>query len=527
MSLRTALLLLALSAPALPQSNKIQGLDVALGAMDNLVSMGREGAFPNGVSGVAMSATSCNVGSLDVPWEEPMDPDHPFISFLVTREEGGRMYQISDYSFVKHGFFALTSSLCDQCTLSPFQGGDILGVGCSDTYSTVNNGDNFWLGPAEEIDPWLGIWDPVCSHFDAGEPSVPPPFDCDGFRSLTSQMASALDNGVGHRVNIADMDLAPGGDIYYQSQFIIESEPTEVRDDNLGSRACTTGWNGSSITFNTSGPLVMGSILNRWSGATVGQGGDGNDNGTFYVGVAATETSPGSWHYEVAVHNRDNSRGGGALRIPVPAGTTVTNPGFRDIDQNAGNDWTFQNNGTEIVFSSVGAELRWNSIYNFWFDADVAPGSGAVTVDHFLPGAGSAGVQVVTNVPGGDPLPPCGVTRYGTGLGAANIGTLSTSDNASAGQPFSIDLSGLNGNGTAFLAVVSNPTNTPGFGGTLLINPGLAIVIFNVPISGGAGSKTLTLPGAGITGYFQAAMPDGSQPAGWALTDGMKVEICP
>ena len=99
MSLRTALLACALAAPAAAQINIVPGTDVSLGALGNVSTMGREGTFPNGLNGVVMSTTSCNLGTVAVPWEQAMDPDHPFIAFLMARVKDGRMEQISKARF--------------------------------------------------------------------------------------------------------------------------------------------------------------------------------------------------------------------------------------------------------------------------------------------------------------------------------------------------------------------------------------------------------------------------------------------
>jgi hypothetical protein len=47
------------------------------------------------------------------------------------------------------------------------------------------------------------------------------------------------------------------------------------------------------------------------------------------------------WHYEYAIHNLDNNRGGASFRIPLAAGASVQNAGFRDIDADPLDDWTF------------------------------------------------------------------------------------------------------------------------------------------------------------------------------------------
>ena len=228
-----------LSGIAGAQSNQDPAIDVRLAFLSDLEALGRQGSFPNGVNAAAMSTTVCNQGDI-VEWFAPMEPEHPTIAFLVARESNGRFEQISDRSYLKHGFFALTSSQCTTCTPPGGTFGDYLGIGCSDTYSINNNGDDFWLGPADEIDPWLGSWDPNCSFFDLGLSGS----TCDSLRSFTQSQANSL-GPVGNRVNLKDEDLNVGGaSFWYQAQYVVATEPEAVRFDNLGSRAFTPSWTG-------------------------------------------------------------------------------------------------------------------------------------------------------------------------------------------------------------------------------------------------------------------------------------------
>lgn len=391
--------LLALPSGAAAQVNAIQGLDIALGDLDEIEAVGRTGAFPNGLNGIAMETTICNFGNLTVPWQQAMDPDHPFIAFLITREKDGRMEQISNLSMVKHGFFATMGSLCSSCQGGDPFGGSFLGLGCSDTYTVQNNSDNFWLGPSEEIDPWLGLWDPVCSFFDLGlNPSDPP--NCNGQRSFSQGQAGSL-GPVGNRVKVFDADLDPTGGalFYYQGHYILEHEPEADRGNNLGSRRFNVQWNGSKFNFNPQGPLLLGSVLQQWSGATVSSEKNGNDDGRFYVAVSVTGPTDGLYHYEYAIHNRDNSRGGGAFRIPICPGANVMNPFFKDVDLDGTNDWSFSVTGNEIVFSNGGDPQPWNSIFNFAFDSDAGPADSMVTIDQFGPGPGAASIAMASTAP--------------------------------------------------------------------------------------------------------------------------------
>src|SRR5687768_800288 len=80
------------------QSNAIPGTDVRLGALGPTQVFTHQGTFPTGLISIAVATTSCNVGTVDVPWQAAMDPDHPFIGFLFAREANGRFEQISDKS---------------------------------------------------------------------------------------------------------------------------------------------------------------------------------------------------------------------------------------------------------------------------------------------------------------------------------------------------------------------------------------------------------------------------------------------
>jgi hypothetical protein len=88
------LLTLVFAAPAplaLGQSNTIPGHDISLFNLGEMKYRGREGTYPNGKNGFSMLTTVCNTGMNQVNWFAAMNPDHPFISFLVVREKDGRL----------------------------------------------------------------------------------------------------------------------------------------------------------------------------------------------------------------------------------------------------------------------------------------------------------------------------------------------------------------------------------------------------------------------------------------------------
>ncbi|MEZ5980319.1 MAG: hypothetical protein R3F34_19200 [Planctomycetota bacterium] len=387
-----------LALPAHAQSNSVPGIDVALGQLGDINQVGRTGTYPNGTSAAAMSTTSCNFGSVEVPWFAPMDAEHPFISFLVTREDrSGRIFQISDRSYVKHGFFALADNQCGLGCSTPAQFGQYLGVGCSDTYGISNNSDNYYLAPPAEIDPWLGEWDPFCSLFDLGLSGS----TCDGGRSYSHSQANGL-GPIGNRIHLDDQDLIDGGQnavFAYQAYYVIGQEADGVRGNNLGWSRMSADWTGTKWNLDPTTTMVHGSILESWDGATVTSASNAGDDGRVYVAVKVTGPNQGKWHYEYALHNRDNSRAISEFRVPICPSAAISGLGFRDIDDDANNQWTSSVLGGEVVFSTDANALEWNTIYNFWFDADVAPEAGTANLGEFRLGVGANQFGVPTTAP--------------------------------------------------------------------------------------------------------------------------------
>jgi hypothetical protein len=350
-----------------------------------------------------MSTTACNKGSAVVPWLKAMNPNHPFIAFLVAKDDGTRLRQISNRSFVKHTFFALEQDFCGTCQGGDPENGTFLGLGCSDTYSKSTNGNRTWLGPPDEIDPWSGGWDPVCSYFDGGDPTVPPPADCDGFRSLDPNQVS-LFSPVKNRVAVEDAELLDGGPerYFYQAQYVIRGEVEAQRANNLGWREFQPIWGGVEWIFTDLSALSLGSVLDAWIGADVSSSTNGADDGRVFVAVRVTGPVDGIYHYEYAVHNRDNGRGVSSFRLPICDEATILNVGFLDVDGSPADDWTASVGAGELAWTTTDNPLGWNSIYNFWFDSDAAPIDGVTaTLDQFSSGAGAASLSVSTRVPKG------------------------------------------------------------------------------------------------------------------------------
>jgi hypothetical protein len=426
----------ATAASLTAQANVVPGLNGRLTVVDSLTYYGRRGAaHPNGEIGMAMLNEMCNPGTVTIPWQAAMQPNHPKFGFLIVRVVGDRIEQISDRSFCKHAFTSTNySGPCGSCQ-NPGTG-TVMGINCADTYGAGNNADRQWLGPAPEIDPWLGTWNPVGSYFDVGDPAQPgglvlPP---DGLRSLNHSGFDSVKN----RVTVLEQDmLTPGAAYFYGIQLIHQGEAVANRGDNLASRGFNPVYGGGVWGLANNGVgQAHGSILQRWPGATVNSGGNGNDDGRFFVASKVTALGGNQYHYEYAVHNVDNNRGGATFRLPIDAGAVASNYTFGDIDNNPLNDWTAARFGNEIVFTApANNPLDWNTIYNFGFDATYAPSNGMSSIDEARLGPGALTVSVGAMVPSG--APAALVSNTGQGCGGV---ICTTSVYEFFGSPASFDL---------------------------------------------------------------------------------------
>jgi hypothetical protein len=141
-------------------------------------------------------------------------------------------------------------------------------------------------------------------------------------------------------------------------------------------------------------------------------------DGFFVVGAKATDLGGGTWHYEYAVWNHNCNASAGSFSVPVPSGATVQNVGFHDVDYHSGEiydgtDWTASVVPGSITWSTTphaqdpnANALRWATMYNFRFDANVAPVMAPVTLGMFKPG-GATSVSTNTISPPAAPVDPC------------------------------------------------------------------------------------------------------------------------
>jgi hypothetical protein len=390
------------------------GPDVIVG---NLPEMAQYGGAGTQV-GLAVGTDSCNRGTENVDWFALPDNDHPVVPQNMYRmssatNNNDRFEQIGQ-SWLKHTFAAASSNTCGfGCN---GVGGDHLGSGCSDLYSSSLNAGQFGLGSRAWVNPFSGFF-----------PSGNVPNNHNGHNH----------DGASHRIRVETTDLLPirnpGATYFVEGQYITPHEytwcqahPTECNMyNNVSYRQFTVNGGPNNFTFSPVGSTMqMQPAIMAWTGATLSQlQPDPGNDGIWFMGYKVTNPSAGVWHYEYALYNENLDRGIQSFGVPLGAGVNISNIDFHAPPQEPGwaNDGTQNNQGysstpwnvtqdassiiwsTETFATNQNANaIRWGTLYNFRFDADQPPNPTNATVGFFKTGSP---IGVLVQAPGGVPTP--------------------------------------------------------------------------------------------------------------------------
>jgi len=378
----------AMSSTNLPAETAATGPDVTvfdLFGSDHYGSVGSIHAY-------AVGTESCNQGTVPLNWCDPVNngcapgadvTDHPVIAQNLYRLKDGRFEQLG-MSWLKHGFLSVNQSSpgCgDGSCETPPEGGDQLGVGCTDPYGAGLNGSRP-LGRRSETNP------------STGEHPVRPPTGGSGF--------------IAERLQVEEADIDPNqnpGALYWVEGHYIA--PDDAQEGN--------GLNNAShrpASFNGNLDLILGGSTTREQPAVYAWQTTDPEVEILTVDVPDTRpverfhaarritAGPGTWHYEYVIHNLNSDRAARLFRIQLGPNVNITNIGFRDVDHHSTEpydtaDWTISVGtppgtlewSTDTFADDADANaLRWGTMFSFWFDAD-APSVGAIhTLEFFKPG---------------------------------------------------------------------------------------------------------------------------------------------
>ena len=385
------------------------GPDVYIGELTDVGYYGSVGA----ITAYSVGTNACNAGDAPVSWFASVN-QHPVIGQNMYRLKNGRFEQLGQ-SWLKHGFASTNSGFCGTCTAPP-QGGSQLGVGCSDAYGSGLNGSQGYLGPRSQVNSTTGAY--------------PYPFTAPGAEAT-----------IGRRLQVYTADIDPalnaGAQYFVDAQYVTADDAqwsnggvannglnnSTYRPITIASTTATPAFSGPGQDLkpgiqawkdvDPSVTLVTADYLDT----TVNPAGI---TARFWVGAKVTDNGDGTWHYEYAAYNHNADRAGGAFSVPFGPGVVVSNIGFHGVFAHSGepypntaanpDPWTGTVGGLAVSWQTPEAyqppagdnanALRWGTMYNFRFDANVAPVTGNARLELFKPGSPASVSANAIPVPG-------------------------------------------------------------------------------------------------------------------------------
>ena len=353
------------------------GPDVLIGDLQSTIRFDRIG----GITAFAVGTNACNIGTQRASWIASTN-QHPVIIQNAYRLDERGFQQIG-MSWVKHGFYAVSQSLCSPC-LDPTNGSQ-LGVGCSDPYSASLNGVQTNMSPRSTVNGHTGYF----------------PYPWSG----------TVQSTIARRLQVHDADLDPAQNP--NARYFVEGHYVTADDAAAGNQDNNASYREISITGNPSASTYYLSIVpsypTRRGKAAVRAWKDADPavvetdirvpgEGLFILAGDARPTGTGTWRYRYALQNLNSDRSARSFTVGFPLGGTVLNHAFHDVDYHsgepyAGTDWQAVFDGAYLTWSTDTWEvnqyanaLRYDTIYSFSFESNVAPGVGKVTLQLFKPG---------------------------------------------------------------------------------------------------------------------------------------------
>jgi hypothetical protein len=359
------------------------GPDVIVGELYDTQKFGTVGD----ITGYALATESCNLGDEDLPWFASSS-NHPVIAQNLYRLEDGRLEQIG-MSWLKHGFTALAGSTCSNDCQNPFDG-NFLGVNCSDPYSAGLNGDQDGsfgtggLGPRSEVDADTGAFlFPYGSQGQSG-------------------------NAIYKRLQVHNADIDPslnaGARYFAEGQYVTpQDSAADNQDNNASYREVLVGsFSQGGWEINLVGQTQREKpAIEAWRDVDPGvdvQAIDIAGEGRLMLASKCSDNGDDTWHYEYALYNMNSHRSVGSFTVPLEPTAQVTGVGFHDVDYHSGEpydltDWPATVDGDSMTWATDPFDvdmnanaLRWGTLYNFRFDADIGPGTTDATIGLFRPG---------------------------------------------------------------------------------------------------------------------------------------------
>ena len=376
-----------------------------------------------GMDVFSIGTTSCNLGDTTLDWISSNN-HHPVIAqncYRLSEDPAGyTKFEQMGQSWLKHGFCALSEfACCNNCQGTSCSS---LGLGCSDPYTAGRNATQSNLGPKWQVNATTGVFT---------YPPANPAWSTSVDRRLQIHTSDLEVSNSNHTMPLADEPR-----FYVEGQYVTQDDAESGNKNNnvswrpINVTGGPTNWSFSVYdTPNPPGGAQQGHTRRQeealWAWQDVDPsvfikqgvtdelsadaGGNPNlEKAKVLMGSNVTDLGGGMWHYEYAVHNVNSHRSFKSFSIPIDATANVTNAEFHDVDYHSGDgpgntnmdgtDWAFQVVPGSPVQKFVRWDmqetdpenrrnaLRWGTLYNFRFDADVPPltsGKGQATLDYY------------------------------------------------------------------------------------------------------------------------------------------------
>lgn len=166
-------------------------------------------------------------------------------------------------------------------------------------------------------------------------------------------------------------------------------------------------------------------------------------------------------------------------------------------------------------------------------DMAVAPDGSLYTVTVGLPWSGFPDAPLLHRI-SYDAGNVCGFTNYASEVvsGNANVLDVTGSGSTSLGGTFTLTMGGIDPlQVISWMGVYLAPAQYAGLGGIINVQVPTNLFVDVVPTAGGVAPWSATLPNnpafLGFPFFFQGAALDASQTFGFALTDGIRLVVCP
>ncbi len=343
--------------------------DVIVGDLQQVASWGSSGD----IYAYSVGTTSCNVGDEVLQWQSGNNL-HPVIGQSMYRYKDGKFDQIG-LSWLKHGFCALSQTLCGPCSATPCS---TLGVGCSDPYTASRNGNQGNIGPRFEVNAYTGDY----------------PFP------YTSPMP--IEPVIGRRLQVLEEDIDPaqnaGAQYFVDGHYVTPDETPEDSENNMSYRPITVNDDANfSIALDGTTQQELPAIF-AWQSVDpeveiveVRVPGEG----LMWLGYRVTNIGGGNYHYEYALMNVNSHRAARSFIVELANSVTLSNVEFYGRPYHSGEPisdtpWSSVINGDNITWSTEtfaqnpdALALYWGRMFSFRFDANAAPTMSTVSIGTF------------------------------------------------------------------------------------------------------------------------------------------------